>query len=59
MFDKEVRNNPETGVLEHYNGRIVGWGPRKNENGKFERINPTTGIVEEDDGFPYGWRRKN
>ncbi|MEY2858916.1 MAG: hypothetical protein RLZZ74_3229 [Cyanobacteriota bacterium] len=34
-------------------------GPRKNENGKFERINPTTGIVEEDDGFPYGWRRKN
>jgi hypothetical protein len=59
MSDKPVRNNPETGILEHHNGPLIGWGPKKNENGKFERINPKTGIVEEDDGFPYGWRPKN
>lgn len=59
MVDKPVRNNPETGVLEHYNGRLLGWSSRNNENGKSERINPQTGVIEEYDGIPYGWRRKN
>jgi hypothetical protein len=58
MADKETRVNPETGVVEQYNGRLLGWGNRQNENGKVERINPQNGVLEEYDGRLYGWRRK-